>query len=386
MIIPLTLLLTIAEPSKVPLSGTFFMRSKILILLAVIGVFSLSAFFSAASAWAAGDKIVVGCVVVFRLVSANATVSSKVYRQFAIRNLSDLDGAIRPGFGAELVKGKKGLEILDVGGGYSLYGVQLAQAGHKVVTINAQDFYSELLYPLGSTQAALVFFRSLPKGADGTYLVSENTVSTQLIRRLSTILGIALPRSLAEGENQYLYFPKAISDPEAVASLATFFSNARTKLEQVERQGGFRRVSKLAQDELPQIKDESKDRIIDSFGAFYYSSDRLVHAESRSLLSHYYRILRPGGKAEISVSALSDTVSLPGGRRVDLYDFLAWAAPRVFQVSRHDGVKALTMIRIEDPHAVEKILIGLGKPVVTIDQGADGLTFPSYLFTLQRSN
>jgi ubiquinone/menaquinone biosynthesis C-methylase UbiE len=323
------------------------------------------------------------CFLNFKFVSINARVGARSYRQIAARNLSELDDQLRPGFTQDMLAAPAGREVLDVGGGFSIYGIELSKAGHNVTTINAQDFYGEAVYPLADRNKTIKFIQALPAGEEGRYILSNNPISSQLIRHLSSTFSIPMPPSLKTGEKDLLYFPNQIPTELCVKELTDFFSRVQAKVEEAEASKHFRRYTALAQDVLPNIPDQSKDVIIDSYGAYYYSADRLVHNDTRvGLLSHYYRVLKVGGRAEIAISALFDRITLPNGKEMDFYDFLAMGNPQMFRVVTSDGSRTLVMTRSEDPDAIERILRLLGEPKISADKGANGLIYPNYDFTL----
>lgn len=323
------------------------------------------------------------CVRSFRFISPNADEPAVTYRQYATRSLKDLDKALFPGFNVGIDKAPFPLAILDVGGGYSLYGVELTAKGHTVITINAQDFYRDAFFPLATEKGFKTWYDELPQRNGERVVLTNDTLGTPLFERLSTTFGVALPDGFVRGGDGFFYFPNTVSAESAQRQIKAFTDKVKEKLSAAEADGKFSRITNYAQAELHKIETGSQNLLIDSFGAFYYSRDRFDSSPMPGLLAEYYRTLKPGGGAVIAVSALSDTVVLPNGASMDLYLFLSTAAPRIFSLHNVDGVRTLMMKRTEDPDIVMRILQQLGEPKVEMHESPE-ITYPTFEFRLPK--
>jgi SAM-dependent methyltransferase len=275
---------------------------------------------------------------------------------------------------------KEGDQVLDVGGGFSVYGLELAQRGINVTSINIQDFYQDAFYPLAKESRARSFLKELNQ--DG--IMSQKVLKSEagniqgihpaLFRNMNRALDVPLPSFYQGIKDTYIVTDKSIPLEKRVAELQKFVTEAQTKVEELEKAGRFKRVVAYAQEVLPKIQKNSRDEIIDGFGAYYYSSDRL------NLLEHYYRILKPGAKAYITVGT-GDVIFLPDQSRKDFYQYLAETYPDIFQLDSSKRVR--TLIMTKGSSKIKKILgrFSLLKDVIKERDG--GVQYHSLVFRLK---
>lgn len=228
-----------------------------------------------------------------------------------------------------------GSRILDSGGGYSLYGVEYAGRGHRVLSVNAQNFYSENLFALADPdfiKKNIPEFMSPNQGREARL----GNLNGAVLHWLAAELEVIPPRYYSLNPAIFGPKPNAVEVPESLVreDFAQFIDNLREAMGELPK---FRRETGLVQDVLPAVENGSQDLIVDMWGAVSYSGDRL------QIIEQFARKLSPRGRAFIFVGAIKDQVILPGGKRLGLFDYLVSYFPKTFRYAneKEDSIMIL---------------------------------------------
>lgn len=311
------------------------------------------------------DKVITALT---RIMTENGAVPAQQYHQTNSRSLADLREILGEDFHRTQRQWSSGSNIVDSGGGFSVYGLELGGVGHHVTTINAQDFYSEVLYPLGDTKEAERFLRAIPLDGNGRVLIRAGGLNGNTLHHLAQVLKIEVPKSFYFGPHDVLTLERGISLETAARDLSSFVQSIKQKVLTLEHQGNFKRVVGFAQDELPRIPANSTDGILDAIGAYYYSGTRIA------LLQEFYRILKPGAKAYIAITELEDHVKV-GTTTTGFGNFLERAYPNIFKVERR-GMSAILIMTKVNSHDLSTMHSMLGKPRISWVRRGDGYSYP----------
>lgn len=207
---------------------------------------------------------------------------------------------------------KAGDRILDIGSGYGISSLQIADAKGVVAhAINAQNFWNYLA-------------AAPPRDVKGRV--------ADLVENLQIDVGDVVPKAKGLAASGYDYFydwnnatPKMVSDARA---------KVLSHVNKLRSEGKFVFHSGYAQSVLPRIEGNFV-LISDLYGAFLYSSDRM------HLLDLVYDKLSPTGKAVIKLTTatgggVTDTVVLSNGRSISLAEYLVQRNPEVFSLANND--------------------------------------------------
>jgi ubiquinone/menaquinone biosynthesis C-methylase UbiE len=283
----------------------------------------------------------------------NVTVSARQYEQVNSRNLSNLSKDVGSKCVRTLMQLSPGSEILDSGGGFSIYGLELAKKGIRVTTVNAQDFYRDALLPLTDLKEARKYLVRLNDLTEST----KGGISNRGLLNMMKALDIRIPNAFID-DHGFLIPAKNTSIEEAASALTKLAGEISSKVAQKEKEGLFVRITDLVQNFLRRTPSNSKNEIIDAFGAYYYSTDRI------ELLEEYFRILKPGGQGHISLAFTADKVKL-GDNTVALQDFLVQTFPDAFEISSSSSlVTTLIIKKSGTPPDFAKLKSILGKPKI----------------------
>ena len=232
---------------------------------------------------------------------ANYHVSD--YRQLHYRPLESSNNVpgLEAAIGSHGVKDLKALKvnshILDVGGGFSAYGVELARKGHWVVNISSKDYW------------AYLFSIDRHELERRKYLGLYRFITEDRIKALGRALGI---------EELVINEKEAIGD-----QFIAYIQRMKAPFHKLVESGRYRLIEGLAHQEIAEVSSQSFDRVIDAYGAFYCSSCRFP------LVYEYFRVLRPGGLAYVSVGK-SQTQVYIDGEKTPLASFLSQQMPDIF--------------------------------------------------------
>ncbi len=205
--------------------------------------------------------------------------------------------------------------VLDVGTGFAFAPMEMAlKSGASVVAINVQDTVGLLAQELSSEKPEIVRHHRMYTKLDG--VGSLDTL--KLVAPLGDVLlGSHRLREVFDSHKE----GKKVLAAE-VARLETTLSGL------LSNQLQFR--AQYAEEVLPDLKG-SVDRLIDFWGAFAYSPERIA------LLEGYYEALAPEGQARILVSGkMKSTVLTPKGP-LELHDYLVKRLPRIFSLEKSRG-------------------------------------------------
>lgn len=171
-----------------------------------------------------------------------------------------------------------GVRILDSGGGYGLAGLELSLQKQKSATvINSQNFWGHFKSRLLGVESFEVSRETMGRNT----LFKVNGVPLTVIEQLSRLFN----------EKVYLHtdFEDSQRSPSKKAELDQHISRLLSKL---ENHKNFRYVPGYSEHVMGKLSS-SFDVILDFYGAFFYSPNRL------QLLRNYWQKLAPGGAAYI---------------------------------------------------------------------------------------
>lgn len=205
------------------------------------------------------------------------------YAYTSSRTISDVESEVTQKHSAKIRsffdKFEAGERIFDSGGGFSLYGIELAQKGVEVTTVSLHNFYDKTLFS-GINQGHYYLNKKAER-----FLLEESFTGHlgSVYSRLKKIVPLSIQRSTPV--------------KEVLPRIAIF-------IKELEQSGLFIRKISNSYDELAKLPDNSLDGFIDFVGAFYYSSNRL------DLINLALRKLKPGGKGLIWVDGQFDYVGI----------------------------------------------------------------------------
>ena len=177
--------------------------------------------------------------------------------------------------------------VLDVGSGFGVYANELALQGHRVTTINLQDFYADRLLPQIDR------------------LSSANVNRSKLTQIYEEVDRVGVPfRIEVSPPGPSLGTVRA--EPGAtdgyLNSLRVAVRQINERRRALQEQGNLKALVGSAQEKLSKVPDNSMDLILDVFGATTYSDYRVL------LISSYWKKLKVGGKISINIGLINDTV------------------------------------------------------------------------------
>ena len=254
--------------------------------------------------------------------NVNSQVAAKNYKQKHDRDLGSLTNFY---FGhtlaADIKNLKAGDPILLPGGGFFLYGLELAKKGFKVTVINAQDFYGELIQPLAQKPGGDVLI-------EDHHVTYVGGIEAKTLTQLAMILNIPSPDCFHLISNYYWALKKETPHSQVSHDLGVFAQTILQQLEVLESSHNLEKITGLVQDKLPAMPIQAK-LIIDLYDAFFYSSERV------NLLNLYYSKLAEGGKAYLYVTGINDSVINSKGRETNLFLYLLDRFPKNFEVVKY---------------------------------------------------
>ncbi len=229
-----------------------------------------------------------------------------------------------------------GAKIFDSGGGYSVYGFDYASRGYNVTTVNAQDFFGENIFSLADPDKVRAVIPSTMQ-AGYSFSGKIGNVPADVLFEIAKFNNVEFPKYLipidgAPGE----FFVKAGTSKESlVEDLSQFMARLSTA---IQGNPNLSRRTALVQDALPTIDNGSQDLIIDIWGAFAYSSDRL------KLLYDFQSKLSKEGRAFIYIGSNEDKIVLSNGSNVPLLNFLVANFPTTFQLAKDSSGALNTLV------------------------------------------
>jgi len=207
------------------------------------------------------------------------------YKHPNSRNLEDLQSAVSPELVPFLGSLQAGAQIVDLGGGYSIYGIELARKGFQVITIDFHDYYA-LIEELSQN-------RSLRDNLNKAYYLYASQiggVKVAALENLAEIYKIPLPSFvyIYELGKWQLDFKQDQASESEVQEMKSFLQHL---LKRVSLESNFHRRQGDAVKALGELKKESTHLIIDSSGAFIKGNQQL------EIIDSAYSALRRGGRA-----------------------------------------------------------------------------------------
>lgn len=248
----------------------------------------------------------------FSFTNTNADIPAASYSRPHFRGLEMYGRLLGWTFKNAVNALQPGDRILDIGAGYGISSLQIAEKKNVVAhAINAQNFWNFL--------AAAPPMQVKGRVAD-------------LVESLQLEVGAFVPRTKATVDSGYGYLyawdkatPNMISNARAI--VLSHFNKLRS-------QGKFVFHTGYAESALPRLEGNFA-LITDLYGAFLYSSDRM------HLLDLIYDKLSPTGRAVIKLTTASgggvtDKVLLQNGTSISLGEFLVERNPQVFSLANND--------------------------------------------------
>ena len=308
----------------------------------------------------------------------NATISADRYPAVTWRNLEEIKFLLEKDFRSYVETIPRNAPVLLPGGGYGIYGLELANLGHPVVMVNPQNFYTESLAQLINDPLPPL----VGNQQNGIRLDQFGNVKPFVLNRLANALGVKLPNSLEPPKLS----PPPYSTPEFwyakpgtelgpfVGDVQSFVARVLLKLEPPPHRkdgaylyksetssGSVFLIQKLVQEVSPEsFKEQTLGGaalLIDFMDAYTYSSKKV------ELLLHYHAMLRPGGRAYIQVPDGDDQVKISSEPETfqDLSDYLAERIPqiRLYQVSEPHPMRVLVLEKndqFRDPDWIKGML------------------------------
>ncbi len=241
----------------------------------------------------------------------NAFVPAEKYQGTNWRCLEEINYALGPEFSRFTSQLKPRSDILLPGGGYSIYGIELANLGHDVLSINAQNFYKELSVQL--TDLGAVLKTSLYDDEKREF-ESISNIPINVLNRLASAFRIPFPKSIYPPK-RFTRFPIVMerwrvkpqfTEEQVMTEIFTFIDLLIKSIngDRHRPPGRVELVQGLVQQFVPCVSDGSFDLIIDFMDALTYSSDRI------NLLNLYHAKLKPGGRAYLCIDLICDLVEL----------------------------------------------------------------------------
>jgi len=303
--------------------------------------------------------------------NVNAALLSHEYVQPAARNLNDLssDFLLGKAIVEELQSLQHGERVLLTGGGFFVYGLELARRGALVTVINSQDFYLDLLEPIMSGKPYRILMSD-------DHITEMNSVPIDSLQRIARALRVETPRVLRYAFSEDSGGFVSVGLPSEVMlrfELQKYVQKILFALYTLEIENRLDRHKGLVQDLLPGINIQVH-RIIDVWDAFSYSSNRVA------LLNLYYSKLVPGGKAYILLNGRMNDKVTDGSSdwQQDLYSYLENAYKPLIRVVLTGGSRVLILEKPFGFHDDSRPLVhGLSDPTKEAAFiGSGGLVVP----------
>lgn len=267
----------------------------------------------------------------FNFRNAEAEIPTHLYERTADRTMTEIHEFINnPGLNEFLKNTKPEQVLFDSGGGYSIYGLELANRGVKVHVTSPQNFY-ETLFQFSDPERLKQLFGSRLKLTSNdfsynTYWGGKQKVGSIRVSTLKSIgdaVGIPVPERLRNTVWQNSSAMNTISSVEAMPLLQEYLDKVIAKVKSLETSGHFVRHTKTTQEAFRNI--HTFDRFLDINGAYFYSSNRMA------LLRETYSRLPEGGEAMLVSEGMWDVVHLENGDKVSLFSYLAQKFPDHFE-------------------------------------------------------
>lgn len=273
------------------------MVTKVLRIYIVLTIASCVTIFGGADA-SAGFKPLCKTLLEEAYILATAE-QTRQYAYTANRTIADIitEAVNSPHVKSFFEQIKSGDSVFDSGGGFSIYGLELAQRGAKILTVSKHDMYGHILFPAAESAKSFEDFSDV--------LMAQPLMGHQGSTFEKLQLTFGLPH---EGMGA-----SSVGNWERLAEVVR-------QIHLLEFQGLFSRRVGLVQTELEKIPDQSLDDFIDFNGAYYYSKDKLA------LITQISKKLKPSGKALIWIDGQFDMVGMD-----TLFYFLAHQFPAVFE-------------------------------------------------------
>ncbi len=291
----------------------------------------------------------------------NAVIGRKQYVQDNSRSLTDLF-SVTESWGAKEEISLRSLvqsldpksTILDPGGGFSVYGIELALKNHKVISVNTQDFYKNLVEITNNRNYLIKEITNEYKKALASKRSNDKPkalkkfgyISIQSLETLAKALEIPIFTKSIRRVLDKIITSNPKMTHKKIVNLADQIILLASKIIQKINKGNIREnfVRKIGfmQNEIVHLKDNSIDLVIDFFGAILYSSDRV------QLIESLYKKLSPGGHAFIfpgrndfgNGKYLDYTMEDSGPSHI--YDKLVKTMPEIFYLSKSAGYLVIT--------------------------------------------
>lgn len=250
-----------------------------------------------------------------RTYAHNALVPATEYTEVTWRSLDEICYILGPDLKQFIRSLKLHSNILLPGGGYGIYGLELANLGHHVTCINAQDFYKDgQLARILLDQRVMLTESMFVREKRVFYTIGK--VPINVFNRLAQVVQVPFPKSI-KPPVIHKTFPRQNETWELVPGATerlffeefeTFFGAIIKKvvLQEHKPLGSFCYFVNFVQGCLHRLRRQTFDLIIDVMDAYTYSSDRI------NLLNSYYSKLAPGGRAYICIEGQHDIVHLAG--------------------------------------------------------------------------
>ena len=252
----------------------------------------------------------VQCGNILTLVSY-ATLPSSKYFMNASRNLDSVLSQLPPKI-RDKIQSMRNETVYDFGGGYSLYGLQLAREGNQVLTISQHDLYREVMTLLTNPDQQREFNRQF----------REDWVF-KILHPFHRVLD-------PEG-------PPLLNGNETHESITRRAQLAKKILDIVESTPLLERRIDHVQNVLPQLPDNSAMLGLDIYGSFTYSGGRLF------LISDQLAKIKVGGYLIIKTEFLQDKWD-----QVLAYRYLARRYPHVEHIA-DTGLILIIQKQQDDP-------------------------------------
>ncbi|MEW6056732.1 MAG: hypothetical protein AB1540_08960 [Bdellovibrionota bacterium] len=220
-----------------------------------------------------------------------------------------------------------GAVVYDSGSGLSIYGIQLAKMGIKVIAVSAHNLYDEFLFLLKEITAnELELVRTSEDGA--TVIGRARGMRVDVLGTLANAIEVSIPPqfrviSLVGPPYGAWELQEGVTLEGAARAIAGLVTEMETRLASPVYKQNLQRVTNSVQEHLLEVPDNSLDGVVDAYGAYFYSEGKV------DLIKSFYKKLKPGGKAFIAV-AYEPTFS--GYETDPLYAHLSRVDPTRFEL------------------------------------------------------